>query len=655
MSEVQIILPDDSVKKFDHNPTVLEVAETIGTRLAQDTVGGMINGSKEVIDLRTPLEDGTRLSIVTVRSPEGLEVIRHSAAHAMAQAVQNIWPDVRVTIGPVIDSGFYYDFDTDRNFTPECLEKVEAELKKIIKAAAPIRREDWSSEKAISTFKEMGERFKVELIEDLNTDSVGIYHSGDEWFDLCRGPHVQHMGQIKAVKVLSLAGSYWRGNENNAQLQRIYATAFADKKELKVHLHNLEEAKKRDHRKLGKELGLFHFNQLSPGAPFFTPKGAVVYNQLCDLMRDKYHEYGYGEVITPQIFDVDLYHQSGHYENYRENMFFSNIDDRDFSVKPMNCPGHCVLYSMEKYSYRDLPLRIADFGRLHRNERSGVMHGLTRVRSFCQDDAHIFCTLDQMQAEIQSFMSLLSEVYQKLGMDEYRIYLSTRPEKRMGSEEVWDKSEGALKQALEEMGLPYEVNPGDGAFYGPKLDIMFVDALKRDWQLGTLQCDFNMPEAFNLKYTGEDNSDHTPVMLHRAILGSLERFIGVYLEHTGGHLPLWMSPTQVRILNVTDAQKEYCSELNKIMSENGVRTHLDDRAEKLGYKIREAQLAKTPYMLIIGDKEKEAGTVSVRLRNGETKYGIPKEEFFELVFEEIKTRKLTSHYLEQGDGDSVQS
>ena len=645
MPEVRITLPDESVKVFDHNPTVLEVAESIGSRLAQDTVGGQINGQKEVIDLRTQLKDGTRLSIVTARSAEGLEVIRHSAAHAMAQAVQNLWPEVKVTIGPVIDSGFYYDFDTERTFTPECLEKIEEELKKVIKAAAPIRREDWSSDQAIKRFREMGERFKVELIEDLKTDQVGIYFSGEDWFDLCRGPHVQHMGQIKAVKILSLAGSYWRGDENRERLQRIYATAFADKKELKEYLHNLEEAKKRDHRKLGKDLGLFHFNQLSPGAPFFTAKGSVIYNQLVDFMRDKYRKYGYGEVITPQIFDVDLYHQSGHYENYRENMFFSQIDERDFSVKPMNCPGHCVLYSMDKHSYRDLPLRIADFGRLHRNERSGVMHGLTRVRSFCQDDAHIFCTMEQMQEEIQSFMKLLAEVYQKLGMTEYRIYLSTRPAKRMGSDEIWDQAEGALRSALEKMNLKYEVNPGDGAFYGPKLDIMFVDALKRDWQLGTLQCDFNMPEAFSLKYKGEDNADHAPVMLHRAILGSLERFIGVYLEHTAGHLPMWLAPIQVRILNVTDHQQEYCQEIYEALHSEGLRVHLDDRSEKLGYKIREAQLLKTPYMLIIGDKEKENGTVSIRLRNGDTKYGVKLKEFVHTVVTENRSRTLVSPYL----------
>jgi len=503
MSQVRIFLPDSSVKEFEKKPTVLEVAESIGSRLAKDTVGGILNDETEVVDLRHELEDGTRLKIITTQTPEGVEVIRHSAAHAMAEAVQEIWPEVKVTIGPVIDNGFYYDFDSPFNFTPEDLEKIEKKMEAVIAKNEPIVREEWTKAEAISKFKKMGENFKVEIIEDLDTDVVGIYKQGN-WFDLCRGPHIQRMGQIKAVKVLSLAGAYWRGDENNKQLQRVYATAFNDKKELKKYLNNLEEAKKRDHRKLGKDLGLFYFNPLTPGSPFFTPKGTTIYNELQSYVREKYDEYGYQEVITPQIFDVDLYHQSGHYDNYRENMYFSKIDDRDFSVKPMNCPGHCLLYTAEKKSYRDLPWRVADFGRLHRYERSGVMHGLTRVRTFSQDDAHIFCRMDQVQDEIENFMKFLDEVYTQLGMNEYRVYFSTRPEKRMGSDEVWDQAENALEQALKNKNIAYTVNPGDGAFYGPKLDIMFVDALDRPWQLGTLQCDFNMPKAFSLKYVGDD-------------------------------------------------------------------------------------------------------------------------------------------------------
>jgi threonyl-tRNA synthetase len=422
----------------------------------------------------------------------------------MAQAVQELWPEVRVTIGPVIESGFFYDFDSPRTFSEDDFLLIEQKMAAIVQKNTPLVREEFSIDKAIQTFTEMGERFKVEIIKDLAAKGetvVSIYHQGP-WFDLCRGPHVQHTGQVKSFKLLSVAGAYWRGDEKNPMLQRVYATAFRDKKELEEYLHQIEEAKKRDHRKLGKDLGLFYFSQFSPGSPFFSGKGAVIYNELQKYMRELYHEVGYQEVITPQVFDVDLYHTSGHYQNYRENMYFTRIDERDFSLKPMNCPGHCVLYSMEKHSYRELPLRVADFGRLHRFERAGVMHGLTRVRTFCQDDAHIFCTMNQLQIEIENFISLLNRVYTKLGMDNYLIFLSTRPEKRMGSDEVWDKAENALKDALAALKLPYKINVGDGAFYGPKLDIMFVDAIKRPWQLGTIQCDFNMPENFNLKYTG---------------------------------------------------------------------------------------------------------------------------------------------------------
>jgi threonyl-tRNA synthetase len=624
---------------------VLEVANSIGPRLAKDTLGGWIDGSSEVIDLRTKLKDGTKLKIITPKDPESLEVVRHSAAHLMAQAVQELWPDVKVTIGPVIEGGFYYDFDSPRTFTPEDLEKIDKKMNEVLARNENVVREDWPIQKAIDTFNKMGERFKAELIQDLaakGETTVGIYKQGDTWFDLCRGPHVQRMGQIKAVKVLSLAGSYWRGDEKNAQLQRIYATAFNDKKDLEQHLKNLEEAKKRDHRKLGKELGLFYFHPLSPGGPFFAPKGAIVYNELQAFVREKYRKYNYQEVITPQVFDVDLFHQSGHYDNYRENMYFSKIDERDFSFKPMNCPSHCLLYQAERKSYRELPWRIADFGRLHRYERSGVMHGLTRVRTFCQDDAHIFCRIDQLQHEISQFMMMLNEVYQTLGMENYVIYLSTRPEKRMGTDEIWDKAENALSDALKALNLPFKINAGDGAFYGPKLDIMFVDAIKRPWQLGTLQVDFNMPKAFGLEYVGEDNKEHQPVMLHRAILGSLERFIGVYLEHTAGHLPLWMSPVQVQLLTVTDRQLEYARELEKRFKAAGLRVHLDERGEKLGYKIREAQLQKVPYMLILGDKELESKRVSVRLRTGAVVESLEVDAFLQGVLKEIKERSLVS-------------
>ncbi len=641
MAAVHITLPDNSVRTFDHEPTVLEVAKSIGPRLAKDTVGGLINDEKEVSDLRRILKDGTRLKIVTLAMPEALEVIRHSAAHVMAQAVQELWPDVKVTIGPVIENGFYYDFSSPRPFTPDDLLAIEKRMEQIIARDLEVVKEDWSQDQAIKTFDKMGENFKVEIIRDLGEKSVSVYKQGD-WFDLCRGPHVQRLGVIKAVKVLSLAGAYWRGDEKNPQLQRVYATAFTDKKDLAEYLHNLEEAKKRDHRKIGKDLGLFYFHPLSPGGPFFAPKGALIYNQLQNFVREKYIQYGYKEVITPQIFDVDLFHRSGHYANYKENMYFTKVEERDFSLKPMNCPGHCLLYSTELRSYRDLPWRIADFGRLHRFERSGVMHGLTRVRTFCQDDAHIFCAMEDIQSEIRSFMVMLNDIYNSLGLTNYTIFLSTRPAQRMGSDAVWDRAENALADALKDLKLPYTVNAGDGAFYGPKLDIMFVDALKRPWQLGTLQVDFNLPEAFDLKFIGADNKDHRPVMLHRAILGSLERFIGVYLEHTAGHLPTWLTPTQVAILSVTDSQNDYCLELERKLKAEGVRVEFDQRSEKLGFKIREAQLQKIPYMLVIGDKEKAAGNVSVRLKSGATKYGLNFSDFVSKLKCEIQERSLHS-------------
>lgn len=642
MSEIKIILPDNSVKSFPHKPTTLDVAASIGSRLAKDTLGAKINGQPDVIDFRTPLEDGTRLEIVTTKSKEALDVVRHSAAHLMAQAVQSLWPEVKVTIGPVVDDGFYYDFDSPFHFTEEHFSAIEKKMDELQKKDFPLIQEKWPIHKAVDTFSKMGEHFKVELIQDLEKKGeteVGIYHQG-EWFDLCRGPHVQSTGQIKAFKLMSVAGAYWKGDQANQMLQRVYATAFLDKKDLEEYLKNIEEAKKRDHRKLGKELGLFTFHPWAPGSPFFTGRGAVLYNELQKYLRELYYKYGYNEVITPQIFDVELFKTSGHLANYKENMFFTKVDERDFSSKPMNCPSHCLLFASDKYSYRDLPYRMADFGRLHRYEVSGALSGLTRVRTFCQDDGHIFCTLEQLQSEIKGFVELLNEIYTQLGMNEYRVYLSTRPENRMGSDDVWDKAEAALETALIALNIPYTINPGDGAFYGPKLDIMFVDALKRPWQLGTIQCDFNLPMSFGLKYTGEDNAEHTPVMLHRAILGSLERFIGVFLEHTAGHLPVWLSPTQVCILNVTDRVNEYCEKLESALKSQFVRVEFDRRNEKLNYKIREAQMKKVPFMIIVGDKEAENGTVSLRLRTGEVIEGLQWQNLVEQIAQNIKNRDL---------------
>ncbi len=644
MSQINIILPDKSVRTFDHEPTALEVAASIGPRLAKDTLGAKINGQAAVIDFRQPLKDGTQLELITTKSVQAVEVIRHSAAHLMAQAVQQIWPEVKVTIGPVIDNGFFYDFDSPFHFTEEHFEKIEKKMDEIVKKDLPLVRENWPIEKAIQTFKTMGERFKVELIEDLATKGetvVGIYHQGD-WFDLCRGPHVQSTGQLKAVKLMSVAGAYWRGDEKNPMLQRIYATAFQDKKDLDAYMVQLEEAKKRDHRKLGKELGLFMFHELAPASPFFTGRGTVIYNELTKYIRELYHEHNYEEVITPQVFDVQLFHTSGHYKNYKDNMYFTKQDERENALKPMNCPSHCLLFGSEKHSYRELPLRMADFGRLHRYEKSGSLHGLSRVRTFCQDDAHIFCTMDQIKAEIIRFIDLLNTIYGTLGMPNYNIQLATRPENRMGSDDVWDQSEKALADALNDLKIPFQFLPGEGAFYGPKLEMHFVDAIGRSWQTGTIQVDFNLPEAFDLKYTGEDNKEHRPVMLHRAVLGSLERFISVYLEHTAGNMPAWLMPTQVMILNVTDRVNEFCEMMQKNLKSSAVRVEFDRRNEKLNFKIREAQLRKVPFMFIIGDKEAEEKTVSIRLRDGTIHNGIPFEAALKIVKETITTRKLTT-------------
>lgn len=645
MADVRITLPDGSVRSFSHSPTGLELAASIGPRLAQDAIGVVVDG--EILDIRTALKDGSRVEIVTTKSEKAPEVLRHSAAHIMAQAVQRLWPDVKVTIGPVIENGFYYDFDSPRSFTEEDFPKIEAEMKKIIDADSSLVREVWKVEDAIRKFEQMGERFKVEIIKDLalkGEHEVSIYHQGD-WFDLCRGPHVQRTGQIKAFKLLSVAGAYWRGDEKNPMLQRIYATAFTDTKALEQHLHNLEEAKRRDHRRLGKDLDLFVFHPWAPGSPFFTGKGAVLYHELQRMLRELYQETGYAEVITPQIFDTELFKTSGHMANYKDNMYFAKpldpAETREFASKPMNCPSHCLLFGAHKHSYRELPLRMADFGRLHRFELSGAMHGLSRVRTFCQDDAHIFCTQEQLQSEIAGFLSLLRRVYTLLGMNDFRVYLSTRPEKRMGTDQVWDQAEGALKLALEGLKIPFIINPGDGAFYGPKLDIMFVDALSRPWQLGTLQVDYNLPLAFDLKFVGEDNQEHRPVILHRAILGSLERFIGVYLEHVAGHLPLWLSPVQVRVLNVTDRVADFCKSLEQDLRSRGLRAEWDQRSEKLNLKIRDAQLAKVNYMVVVGDREAASGQVSLRLRSGETIQSLSREELLVGLEKEAKTRSLS--------------
>lgn len=582
---------------------------------AKQAIAAQVDG--KVVDLSRPLTAECKVSPVLPSSAEGLEVIRHSTAHLMAQAVKRLFPNVQITIGPVIEAGFYYDFKHERSFTPEDLERIEEEMRKIVAESLLVNREEMPRDEAVRLFRDMGEEYKAEIIEGIPTDeALSLYRQG-EFVDLCRGPHVPSTKCVPAFKLTGVAGAYWRGNENNEMLQRIYGTAFPSDKELRQHLALLEEAKRRDHRRLGKELDLFSFHPVAPGSPFFHPKGAFVYNGLVSYMRGLYDRYGYEEVVTPQIFDVDLWHRSGHYENYKENIFFTEVEEREFGVKPMNCPGHTYIYGAKKRSYRDLPLRYADFARLHRFERSGVLSGLTRVRSFAQDDAHIFCTPEQIEEEVSAVLRMVNEVYQTFGFDEIRFDLSTRPDKRLGDDATWDRAEAALSAALSANHVEYRLNAGDGAFYGPKIDFIVFDALRRPWQLATVQLDFMLPERFNLNYVTPEGKEERPVMIHRAVLGSIERFLGVLLEHCGGNLPLWLAPVQVKILTITDSQETYARQVDQQLREAGIRTELDLRNEKLGYKIREAEVGKVPYMVVIGDKEVSTATVAPRGRKGE--------------------------------------
>ena len=545
-----------------------------------------------------------------------LETMRHSCAHVMAHAIQKIWPQAKFGIGPTIENGFYYDIDLDVKLTPEDLPKIEGEMAKIIKAGQPFVRSEHQIDEAIGIFKKLNQPFKVEIIETLRdatgAKQVSTYQEGD-FLDLCRGPHVNKTTEIKAFKLLSIAGAYWRGSEKNPQLQRVYGTVFLNQAELDEYLRLIEEAKKRDHRKLGKELDLFSFHPEAPATPFFHPKGTVVYNELVKYIRNLYNgAFEYDEIITPQILDVALWHKSGHYENYRESMYFTEVDERQFAVKPMNCPASTFVYSSQRRSYRELPLRLADFGRLHRYEKSGVTAGLTRVRSFCQDDAHIFCTPEQIGPEIKKVVEMILQTYKLFEFTDVKIYLATRPAKRVGSDELWDQAEKALKEMLDGMGSPYEVNAGDGAFYGPKIDFKVNDALKRAHQLSTIQLDFNMPERFDLNYIGSDNAAHRPVMIHRAVLGSIERFMGVLIEHVAGAFPFWLAPVQARLVPIKDPHNDYAREFMKTLKQNGLRAEIDDRNESMGLKTREAQMAKIPFTLVAGDREMQAGQFAVR-------------------------------------------
>jgi threonyl-tRNA synthetase len=633
---ISVRLPDDSVRELPDGATGADLALSIGPRLLEAALAVRVDG--KVRDLKVALPDQARVAVVTGKDPAALEIIRHSTAHLLAQAVQRLYPDARVGIGPVIEDGFYYDFKVEKFFTPEDLATIEAEMHKISGEAVPVEREEMPREAAIARFEAMGEAMKVELVSAIPAgEIISGYRQGD-FYDLCRGPHVPDTSRLKAFKLLYTAAAYWRGDEHNAQLCRIYGTAFLTAKELEEHLQRLEEARLRDHRKLGRELDLFSFQPEAPASPFFHPKGTVVYNELVNYMRGWYLKEGYSEVITPMAIDVGLWKTSGHYEHYVDNMYFTTVDDREYALKPMNCPSHCLIYRNGRHSYRDLPIRYADFGRLHRYERSGVTHGLTRVRTFCQDDAHIYCAPEQMKVEMASFLAFLKNVYHTFGFDEMRVKLSTRPEHRLGSDEIWDHAEGALADALNEAGMPYEINAGDGAFYGPKIDFEVLDALKRPWQLGTLQVDYSMPARFGLIYVKQDGSEGVPVMLHRALLGSLERFMGILIEHCAGAFPLWLAPVQITVLPITDRTHAYAQSIRDQAMELGLRVEVDLRNEKVNAKIRDAQLQKIPYMLVLGDREAAAGTVSVRHRQQGDLGAQPLASFLERVMQEIRSR-----------------
>jgi threonyl-tRNA synthetase len=636
---MHVELPDGSKREVPDGATVADVAASIGRGLARAAIAGKVNG--KVVDVYTPVSDNAKIEIVTPKSEAGLDTIRHSTAHLMAMAVQELFPGTQVTIGPVIENGFFYDFGTDRPFTDEDLRNIEAKMSEIVKRDLPVRREVLSREQAIETFEKLGEKYKVEIIKGIPGDEpLTVYHQG-EWFDLCRGPHVPSTGRLGAFKLTSVAGAYWRGDEHNAMLQRIYGTAWADKDELSAYLKRIEEAHARDHRKLGKQLGLFMFSNFAPSMPIFLPKGAAIYNELVDFVRKFYLRDGYSEVVTPLIWDTEIFKISGHYDNYKDNMFFSEVDEREYGVKPMNCPGHTQIFAMERRSYRDLPIRYADFARLHRYERSGVTHGLVRVRSFAQDDAHLFVTEDQIESEIDRELRLIKEIYDIFDFKEVRIALSTRPEKRLGDDAMWDNAESALENALKKNGVEYHINPGEGAFYGPKLEFQVTDAIGRPWQLGTIQLDYALPARFELRYIGADNGEHQPVMIHRAILGSIERFIGIIIEHFAGAFPLWLAPVQASVLPLSEKFLDYGRETAAKIRAAGLRVETDESNEKLGAKIRDAQLQKIPYMLVVGEKEVAAGTVSVRKRTGGEQLSMSIDEFVAEARRVIAGRSLT--------------
>ena len=634
-----ITLPDGSQRTYAAPVTVAQVAADIGPGLAKAALAGRVDG--RLVDTSHPIDADASLAIVTAKDADGLEIIRHSTAHLLAQAVQSIYPDAQVTIGPVIEDGFYYDFAFKRPFTPEDLALFEAKMHEIAKADLAVQRRVMPRDEAVELFRRMGEHYKAEIISSIPAgEQISLYGQG-EWFDLCRGPHVPSTGKLGAFKLMKVAGAYWRGDSKNEMLQRIYGTAWANEKDLKAYLTRLEEAEKRDHRRIGRELDLFHMQEEAVGSVFWHPKGYTLWLAVESYMRERLAEAGYVEVKTPQLIDRVLWEKSGHWENYRPNMFIAESEDRILAVKPMNCPGHIQIFRQGIKSYRDLPLRMAEFGACHRNEPSGALHGLMRVRAFTQDDAHVFCTEDQVDSETRAFCDLLLSVYRDFGFEEVRVKFSDRPAKRAGSDATWDKAEGALRHAIEAAGLPYTMNPGEGAFYGPKLEFVLRDAIGRDWQCGTLQVDFVLPERLGAEYIGEDGAAHRPVMLHRAVLGSLERFLGILIENHAGKFPAWLAPVQAVVLNITDGQAEYCRRATEFLKNQGLRVESDLRNEKVGFKIREHTLQRVPYLLVAGDREAGSGSLAVRTRSGKDLGAMSLETIAARLADEVASRGRT--------------
>ena len=635
MADVKIILPDGSAKEYAAGTTLGEAVKQLSNSLAKKVLAANVNGA--LTDLREELVDGSEVAFLTFEEDGGKHTLRHTASHILAQAVKRLWPEAKLAIGPAIDKGFYYDIDMEHTLTPEDLTKIEKEMSRIVKENLPITKSVMSRQEAIEFFKSKNEDYKVELIEDLPEDAVISCYAQGDFVDLCAGPHVASTGKVKAFKLQSIAGAYWRGDEKNKMLQRIYGTVFEKKEELDAYLHMLEEAAKRDHRKLGKELGLFVIKEEGPGFPFFLPKGMALRNELENFWREVHHDFEYDEIRTPIILNKHLWETSGHWDHYRENMYTTIIDDEEYAIKPMNCPGGILVYQNEMHSYRDLPLRYAELGLVHRHELSGALHGLFRVRAFTQDDAHVFMLPEQMQSELMKVIELFDRIYSQFGL-KYHVELSTKPDNAMGDDAIWEAATEALRNAIEAKGIDYVINPGDGAFYGPKLDYHIEDSLGRTWQCGTIQLDMNLPERFNVEYIGEDGQKHRTIMIHRACFGSMERFIGILTEHYAGAFPTWMAPVQVKVLPISEKHVEYANQLAKQMCHDYVRVEVDDRNEKIGYKIRQAQMEKVPYMLVVGDKEMEDNSVNVR-KHGDDELGtVPFDEFFNSIKIEIKER-----------------